>query len=172
MICSFNAESQSVQYPDTINYFDLLIEGQRIQMAFMDVKPSSSSNSKTVLLLLGKNFNGYYWKDVIRFLTSNGYRVIVPEQVGWGRSSKPNIHYSFHLLAFNTKKLLDSLNIDNVNVIGHSMGGMLAARFSLLYPEIGEKLILENPIGLEDYKTFCTLSIYRFFIPERKKSDI
>jgi pimeloyl-ACP methyl ester carboxylesterase len=79
---------------------------------------------------------------------------VVPDQVGWGFSDKPNIHYSFHLLAANTKKLLDTLGIGKVHVIGHSMGGMLATRFALLYPQAVNKLILENPIGLEDYKTF------------------
>ncbi len=71
-----------------------------------------------------------------------------------GRSDKPNIHYSFHLLAANTKALLDTLQIDKVFVIGHSMGGMLAIRFALMYLATVEKLILENAIGLEDYKTF------------------
>src|SRR5215213_3425989 len=101
-----------------------------------------------------KNFNGYYWKDVIAFLSAAGYRVIVPDQVGWGMSDKPNIHYSFHLLAANSKRLLDTLGIQKVSVVAHSMGGMLATRFALMYPEVVEKLIYENPIGLEDYKTF------------------
>lgn len=122
-------------------------------MAYMDV-PADHPNGETVLLLHGKNFNGYYWKDVISFLTANGYRVIAPDQVGWGRSDKPDIHYSFHLLAANTKALLDSLCIQKVHVIGHSMGGMLATRFVLLFPAAVDKLIFENPIGLEDYRTF------------------
>lgn len=122
-------------------------------MAYMDVN-ADKPNGKTVLLLHGKNFNGYYWKDVISFLVAKGYRVIVPDQVGWGQSGKPNIHYSFHLLAANTKKLLDTLEINKAIVIGHSMGGMLATRFALLYPQTVEKLVYENPIGLEDYKTF------------------
>ena len=74
--------------------------------------------------------------------------------MGWGQSDKPNIHYSFHLLAHNTKALLDSLEIQKVHIIAHSMGGMLATRFALMYPSTVEKLIYENPIGLEDYKTF------------------
>src|SRR5205085_2259847 len=74
--------------------------------------------------------------------------------VGWGRSDKPDIHYSFHLLVANTKKLLDTLGINKVIVVGHSMGGMLATRFALMYPQSVEKLVYENPIGLEDYKTF------------------
>jgi len=133
----------------------------------MDVVPSNP-NSKTILLLHGKNFNGYYWKDVAARLLAKGFRVIIPDQVGWGRSDKPNIHYSFHMLASNNRMLLDSLGIRKVIVIGHSMGGMLAARFTLLYPGIVEKLILENPIGLEDYKTFVPYqSLEKIFLKEK-----
>ncbi|HEY0041766.1 MAG TPA: alpha/beta hydrolase, partial [Flavisolibacter sp.] len=56
------------------------------------------------------------------------------------------------LLAQNTKALLDTLGIDKASVLGHSMGGMVASRFVLMYPDRVEKFILENPIGLEDYK--------------------
>jgi len=132
----------------------LAIEGQDLKMAYMDVLPSGSGNGRSVLLLHGKNFPGAYWKDTITFLTDNGYRVIVPDQIGFGKSSKPNIHYSFHALAANTKKLLDTLNVREVTVVGHSMGGMLATRFALMYPETATRLVLENPIGLEDYRPF------------------
>ena len=150
---SFFARSQNVVYPDSVKYIQLNIEMQQVKMAYMDVA-AKKPNGQAILLLHGKNFNGYYWKNLISFLISNGYRVIVPDQVGWGRSDKPNIHYSFHLLAANTKKLLDSLKVTQAHVIGHSMGGMLATRFALMYPERVGKLIYENPIGLEDYKTF------------------
>ena len=142
-----------VNYPYPIQHFSLYIEHTHATMAYMDVKPQTP-NMKTVILFHGKNFNGYYWKDVIAALTQRGYRVIVPDQAGWGRSDKPDLHYSFHMLAHNNKLLLDSLQIDKVTVIGHSMGGMLAIRFALLFPGNVEKLVLENPIGLEDYKTF------------------
>jgi pimeloyl-ACP methyl ester carboxylesterase len=105
------------------------------------------------LLLHGKNFFGAYWQKTISFLSQNGFRVIVPDQLGFGKSSKPNIHYSFHLLANNTKKILDTLGIKQIAVVGHSMGGMLATRFTLMYPEAVSHFILENPIGLEDYRT-------------------
>jgi pimeloyl-ACP methyl ester carboxylesterase len=155
LIFFFSSEltAQEVVYPHPVNYIDLKIESQDVNMAYMDVKPAEP-NGKTVLLFHGKNFNGYYWKDVISFLSNSGYRVVVPDQVGWGRSGKPNIHYSFHLLAANTMQLLDSLGIRQVHVIGHSMGGMLATRFTLMFPGAVDKLIFENPIGLEDYKTF------------------
>lgn len=145
--------SQTLQYPYPVSYLSLTVEQKPIRMAYMDVRPERA-NGETVLLFHGKNFNGYYWKDVIAFLSSQGYRVIVPDQVGWGLSDKPDIHYSFHLLASNTKLLLDTLRIQSVHIIGHSMGGMLATRFSLTYPQSVRKLILEDPIGLEDYRTF------------------
>ena len=145
---------QPVKYPYTVKYLDLKIENQPARMAYMDAPPTKKTNGKTVLLLHGKNFNGYYWKDVAARLTNEGFRVIIPDQIGWGKSDKPNVHYSFHLLAANTKKLLDALKIEKMFVVGHSIGGMLATRFALMFPETTEKLILENPIGLEDYRTF------------------
>jgi pimeloyl-ACP methyl ester carboxylesterase len=141
-------------YPYPVSYLPLNIEGQDLKMAYMDELPRGGSNGKAVLLLHGKNFFGAYWKDTIKFLTENGYRVVVPDQIGFGKSSKPNIHYSFHALAANTKKLLETLNINEVTVVGHSMGGMLATRFVLMYPETATRLVLENPIGLEDYRSF------------------
>lgn len=139
-------------YPYPVQYLKLHIQKQDLQMAYMDVKPRQA-NGKTVLLLHGKNFSGAYWDSTAKVLTEQGYRVIMPDQIGFGKSSKPTtLQYSFQLLARNTKALLDTLKIDKVNVLGHSMGGMLATRFTLMYPERVEKLILENPIGLEDYK--------------------
>ncbi len=144
---------EPVEYPYAVKYFSLQIENKSARMAYMDIAPAKA-NGETIVLFHGKNFNGFYWKDVIPRLTEKGFRVIAPDQIGWGKSDKPNVHYSFHLLALNNKKLLDALKIDRAVIIGHSMGGMLATRFALMFPEKTEKLILENPIGLEDYRTF------------------
>lgn len=158
------AQSQKIAYPYPVSNFPLTVELENFQMAYMDIRPDSG-NGQSVLLLHGKNFNGYYWKDVIKFLVAKGYRVIVPDQLGFGESSRAKVHYSFSLLAYNSKKLLDFLDIKKVNIIGHSMGGILGVRFALMYPQAVNKLVLENPIGLEDYKTFVPYypldSIYR-----------
>lgn len=142
----------TVEYPYEVHFLKVRFQNHNLQMAYMDVRPSNP-NAKNVLLLHGKNFNGAYWETTIRELVNSGYRVIVPDQIGFGKSSKPfHIQYSFHQLAWNTRVLLDSLEIDKTAVLGHSMGGMLATRFALMFPDVTEKLILENPIGLEDYK--------------------
>jgi pimeloyl-ACP methyl ester carboxylesterase len=145
---------ENVKYAYPVNLFPLKMENQDLRLAYMDVQPSGKGNGRTVMLFHGKNFAGYYWTNVIQALTRAGFRVIVPDQIGFGKSSKPFIQYSFHELARQNKKLLDSLKAGKVIVVGHSMGGMLATRFALLYPDRVEKLILENPIGLEDYRTF------------------
>jgi pimeloyl-ACP methyl ester carboxylesterase len=147
----FPLQAQNIQYPYPVKYITINIDGQNAKMAFMDVKPANA-NGQSVILFHGKNFTGFYWKDVITFLSDAGYRVIVPDQLGWGLSTKPNTKYTFEILAQNNKLLLDSLQIDKATVIGHSMGGMLAARFALMYPGSTAKLILEDPLGLEDYK--------------------
>ncbi|UFH56076.1 alpha/beta fold hydrolase [Spirosoma sp. KNUC1025] len=153
-LCSISAFAQNFPYPHPVKYITLRQEQKTARMAYMDVAPTGSSNGKSAILFHGKNFNGAYWRDVITFLSKAGYRVIVPDQVGWGKSDYPDLHYSFHALAINNKQLLDALKIKKVTVIAHSMGGMLATRFTLLYPATVHQLILENPIGLEDYRTF------------------
>ena len=142
----------TVKYQYDVHFLNLHIQNQDLKMAYMDIQPEKP-NSKNIVLLHGKNFNGAYWETTIRELVRNGFRVIVPDKIGFGKSSKPqSFQYSFQQFALNTKTLLDSLHISKTAVLGHSMGGMLATRFALMFPEITEKLILENPIGLEDYK--------------------
>ncbi|HKP32754.1 MAG TPA: alpha/beta hydrolase, partial [Chitinophagaceae bacterium] len=143
---------ENIQYPFPVKFIGVNIQGEKLRMAYMDVA-AEKPNGKIVMLLHGKNFNGAYWESTAKELRKNGYRVIIPDQIGFGKSSKPKrIQYTFHLLALQTKKLLDTLGITEVNVLGHSMGGMLATRFALMYPSIVSKLILNSPIGLEDWK--------------------
>jgi pimeloyl-ACP methyl ester carboxylesterase len=59
---------------------------------------------------------------VIEALARSGYRVVAPDQIGWGKCPKADIHYSFPLLAANTAVLLDSLGVGKVAVLGHFTG--------------------------------------------------
>jgi len=142
---------ESLPYPYPVHFLPLTIEAQDLRMAYMDV-PAAQPNGRVIVLMHGKNFAGYGWGSTAAMLSKAGYRVIVPDQIGWGKSSKPDIHYSFHLLAANTARLLDTLGIANAAILGHSTGGMLAVRFALLFPERTSELILEDPLGLEDYR--------------------
>lgn len=149
---SYDAELGGYDYPFPVAFFTFESQRQTLKMAYLDVKPDQP-NGRTVLLLHGKNFNAAYWEATIRELGARGYRVVAPDQIGFGKSSKPAAYqFSFHALAANTRALLDSIGVDKVAVVGHSMGGMLAVRFALLYPERTTRLALVDPIGLEDYQ--------------------
>ena len=75
-------------YPYPVHLLPLVNDGEQVRMAYMDVA-AASSNGRTVVLLHGRNFPSSYWAPVIQTLTSGGYRVVVPDQIGFGKSSKP-----------------------------------------------------------------------------------
>jgi pimeloyl-ACP methyl ester carboxylesterase len=145
---SINAED--VSYPHPTSALRLTLYTQDVRMAYMDVPPLGAPNGHTVVLLHGNNFAGFYFGGPIDVLRKEGFRVVVPDQIGYGRSSKPFIPYNLHDMARNTRLLLQSLKIEKAMVVGHSMGGMLAARFATQYPDVTERLVLYNPIGLVD----------------------
>jgi pimeloyl-ACP methyl ester carboxylesterase len=141
-------------YPWPVNLYHFTTQhDQTLEMAFMDVAPTGPSNNKIAVLLHGKNFCGPTWNATAIVLAEAGYRVILPDQVGFCKSSKPvNYQFSLQQLAYNTMSLLRALEIQNITLIGHSMGGMLSTRLSLMYPANITDLVLVNPIGLEDWK--------------------
>jgi len=141
---------EDVPYPQPVSYLPLTMYGQDVRIAYMDVAPLGQPNGRTVVLLHGNNFAGFYWGGPIDVLRKEGFRVVVPDQIGYGRSSKPIIPYNFNDMALNTRRILDHLKITKAVIVGHSMGGMLATRFATQYPDMTERLVLYNPIGLVD----------------------
>lgn len=166
-----NATLESYDYPYPVQYLPLELQQQSLQMAYMDMQPAQP-NGHCVLLLHGKNFPSAYWEAVIRDLCTAGYRVVAPDQIGFGKSTKPeHFQYTFQVLAQNTKALLDQLGVEKAVVQGHSMGGMLATRFALMFPEATEALVLEDPIGLEDWKLKVPYqSVDQWYASELKKT--
>ncbi len=147
-----DVRNHGVSYPFPVREFSLTSQQQNLEMSYMDVA-GKGTNQGTVLLLHGKNFNGAYWEETAQALVAEGYRVIIPDQIGFGKSSKPlRYQFTFQQLAHNTQALLEKVGATNVHVVGHSMGGMLATRIALMYPKNARSLILVNPIGLEDWQ--------------------
>ena len=139
-----------IPYPYPVSYLPLTLYGQDVRMGYMDVPPAGQANGRTVVLFHGMNFGGFYFSGPIDVLRKEGFRVVVPDQIGFGRSSKPIIPYNFHDMAANTRKLLQSLGVTKVAIVGHSMGGMLTARFAASYPDMTERAVIYDPIGLTD----------------------
>ena len=148
---ALGANLERFSYPIPVSWFDAFSQGSPIRMAYLDVRPESVGNGQTVVLLHGKNFCAPTWADTARSLSASGFRVIAPDQVGFCKSSKPSgYQYSFHAMAALTKSLLDRAGAKKVVLVGHSTGGMLATRFALLYPDRVSKVVLVNPLGLND----------------------
>ncbi len=153
----YGQELEGFTYPYPLHHYVFQSQGVDLQMAYMDVAPTgpaaAQANGSVALLLHGKNFCGATWEASIKALSAAGYRVIVPDQVGFCASTKPaRYQYSFQQLATNTAALLESLGVHHAVVVGHSTGGMLAVRYALMSPAAVDKLVLVNPIGLEDWK--------------------
>jgi pimeloyl-ACP methyl ester carboxylesterase len=140
-------------YPYPVNMLPLVNDGEQLRMAYMDV-PSTKPNGRTVVLLHGRNFPSSYWAPVIGTLNDAGYRVVVPDQIGFGKSSKPSGDLHFDNLARNTVALMDHLGIAKFDIVAHSLGGMLSVRIARAYPDRIDHLLLAAPIGLEDYRLY------------------
>ncbi|KJC62090.1 alpha/beta hydrolase [Bradyrhizobium sp. LTSPM299] len=140
-------------YPYPVQMLPLVNDGEQLRMAYMDVAPAKP-NGRAVVLLHGRNFPSSYWAPVIKTLTDAGYRVVVPDQVGFGKSSKPQGNLHFDNLARNTVVLLDQLQIAKADIVAHSMGSMVGIRIARAYPDRVNHLLLTAPIGLEDYRLY------------------
>lgn len=138
-------------YPYPVHFYQFISQRKNLSMAYMDVSPNGESKG-TIVLLHGKNFCGVTWETSINVLVEDGYRVIIPDQIGFCKSTKPEEYlFTLDALATNTNGLLHSIGITNATMMGHSMGGMLSARYTLMFPSETYRLVLVDPLGLENW---------------------
>ncbi len=147
---TYGPRLEGFDYPFPVREYGMVAQGQSIEMAYMELAPARP-NGRTVVLLHGKNFCGATWGDTARVLAAAGYRVIVPDQIGFCKSSKPTgFQYSLYGMASMTADLLRSRGVARAIFVGHSMGGMVAERLAIAQPQMVEQLILVDPLGLAD----------------------
>lgn len=113
--------------------------GQKIK--YVDV-----GSGPVVVLLHGLGGNSSNWAFNISALSTK-YRVIAPDQIGFGRSDKPLINYRVGTYADFLDKLLDGLNVERATLVGNSMGGWIAALYAVKYPKRVERLVLVDAAG-------------------------
>jgi pimeloyl-ACP methyl ester carboxylesterase len=155
-------------YPHPVRYLDVTHVAQadwidrqapdwerRARLAYMDVSPDSTPSRGAVLLAHGKNFFGAYWAGVIEVLRRAGFRVIVPDLIGWGKSTKPSTLTAASLVT-HLGSLVDQLKLDSFVFVGHSTGGLIGMHMARAMPGRVHTLVLENPMGLEDYRNGLT----------------
>ena len=142
---------EDVPYPYPVSYLPLTLYGQDVRIAFMDVAPPGPANGHTVVLFHGNNFAGFYFGSVDRGAAQGG----LPRDRAGSDRLRPVVEADHPRTTSTTWRgthslILQSLKIDKAMIVGHSMGGMLAARFATQFPASTERLVLYNPIGLVD----------------------
>jgi len=94
-----------------------------------------------LLLIMGLSLSSKSWFRTVPVLSKH-FKVIVFDNRGTGRSSKPNSPYSIELMAEDARDVLDAAEVDSAHVYGISMGGMIAQRLALKYPNRIRSLVL------------------------------
>ncbi|HEU4707975.1 MAG TPA: alpha/beta hydrolase [Methylophilaceae bacterium] len=98
--------------------------GQPVELFYEDIGSGSP-----VVLIHGWPSTHAMWEYQFYPLTHNGYRVISYDRRGFGLSSKPAEGYDYDTLTDDLKALIDGLGLDNVTLVGFSMGGGEVARY-------------------------------------------
>jgi 4,5:9,10-diseco-3-hydroxy-5,9,17-trioxoandrosta-1(10),2-diene-4-oate hydrolase len=96
------------------------------------------------------NFQGNY-----PWFNEHGYRTLVPDLPGYGLSSKPeDVDYVLDFFVSALHQFLQALDVQRCVLIGNSLGGAIALKYALDFPETVSKLILMGPGGLEEREVY------------------
>lgn len=107
-------------------------------------------SGQTVLLIHGFGGSTITWVDTAPVLAAAGYEVYAVDLLGFGLSGKQwDYDYSHPAQAARVVGLMDALGIERATVVGHSMGGNVAAHLALSYPARVERLALVSAAVLE-----------------------
>ena len=121
-----------------MRYLDL--HGERV--AYLD-----EGEGEVILLLHGIAGSSQTWRSLIRPL-SRHYRVVAPDLLGHGDSTKPRTDYSLGAFSVLLRDFLDELGIARATLVGHSLGGGIAMQFIYQHPDYGQRLVLIGSGGL------------------------
>lgn len=147
MACS--SSLPMVQSMDDIEYIlpTKKIElSEKTSLAYIE----AGSGDQTLIFIHGLGSYLPAWNKNFNEL-SQKYHCIAVDLPGYGKSSKGNYDYSMTYFAGIIKEFIDKKKLDNVVLVGHSMGGQIALTAALQYPQMVEKLVLIAPAGFEQF---------------------
>jgi 2-hydroxy-6-oxonona-2,4-dienedioate hydrolase len=127
---------------------EVLVFGQKIQYVEAGAGP-------TVILLHGLGGSSQVWQFNIGALAEK-YHVVVPDQIGFGKSDKPLVNYRIRTYVDFLDQFCKQLKIERATLVGNSMGGWIAAMFTASFPDRVDKLVLVDAAGYAPPKDFDT----------------
>jgi non-heme chloroperoxidase len=89
----------------------------------------TGGSGRPVVLIHGWPLSSESWSEQVAPLSAAGYRVVRYDRRGFGRSDKPSSGFDYDTLAEDLSKVLDELDLDDVTLVGFSMGGGEVARY-------------------------------------------
>jgi pimeloyl-ACP methyl ester carboxylesterase len=99
-----------------------------------------------VVLIHGYTDSDLDWAPLVPYLSAD-FRLIIVDLRGHGASSKPECCYSRLDFAYDVKLLLDALRIQRADIVGHSLGSIIAQTFAEYWPQRTERVVLISSTG-------------------------
>ncbi|MFC1977891.1 alpha/beta fold hydrolase [Chloroflexota bacterium] len=115
----------------------------RVKVNGISINYEITGNGKTLVLTHGIGGSTRNWETTVPLLAKH-YQVLTWDVRGHGQSDKPEGKYSAGLFANDLTALLKVLDIGGAFVLGHSMGGVIALRFALDFPDLCNALIVSS----------------------------
>lgn len=141
------------EYPFTEHYLEIPFEGGQLRMNYLD---EGDPDGETVVLVHGEPSWSYLYRKVVPTLADEGYRVIVPDLIGFGKSDKPTRISDFTYARqeeWLRAALFDQLDLNEITIYGHDWGGLLSLRLVAFHPERFARVMMANtglPVGGKD----------------------
>jgi len=143
--------------PETSQYHE--VTPQRL-IHYTDHAPIGASNG-TAIFIHGSGPGASGWsnfKHNVSAFQEAGYRCIVYDQWGYGKTSKPqDVDHTLDFFVDGLVSLMDSADVANAVLVGNSLGGAVALGLALRHPERVEKLILMAPGGIESREDYFSM---------------
>lgn len=141
------ADAPALEFQDVDYSYPTKTVLENPSVAYADL----GSGENTMILIHGLASNAGFWRYVAPELAKTN-RVIVVDLPGYGKSQKGDYPYTLSFYAETVKKLIETLKLKNVTLVGHSMGGQISIIFALKYPELIKNIVLAAPAGFERFQ--------------------
>ena len=130
------------------------LRNSRVKLSVGQIFWREIGQGPSLVFLHGSWEDGSQWLRTIELLNSH-YQCFAPDLLGFGDSERPNVHYSIELEVECLAQYLDTLNLREVYLIAHSVGGWVAASYALKYPDRVQGLVLLAPEGVQIGRASC-----------------